>query len=107
MIKKLDGFLEKFVSFFYKIAKSSKVALQGHWKCKNSRNVQKFGVFLKKGWVFPKRNIPIFQKNDKGSDYAVEWHWISKISQISNVLVFFKKTDRFSEKNDFLKNRRT
>ena len=76
------GFSENFVNFFYKIAESSNVALQGHWKCKNSRNVQKLGVFLKKKrWVFPKRNIPIFQKIDKGSEYAVEWHWISKISQ--------------------------
>ena len=44
---------------------------------------------------------PIFQKSDKGSKFAVECDWISKFSQNVQVLVFWKKTDRISEKNLF------
>ena len=68
--KKIDWVFEKILDFF-KIARSSKVTIQGHWKSTNSQNFRKFGVFFKKKWVFPKKNL-VFQKNDKGSKFAVE-----------------------------------
>ena len=54
------------------------------------------------------QKTPIFQKIDKGSKFAVECDWISKFSQNVQVLIFSKKkTDRFSVRNEFLKNLRT
>ena len=47
----------------------------------------------------------IFQISDKGSKFAIECDWFIKFSQNVQVLVFWKKTNRFSEKNDFLQNR--
>ena len=80
-----------------------------HYKAPdNVRNLKTFKslVFFKKnGWVFPKNSIPIYQKIDKGCQYAVEWDWVSKISQNVQALVFLKqKTDRFSEKKRFSQN---
>ena len=55
--------------------------------------------------IFEKK--PVFQKSDKGSKVAEECDWTSKLSQNVQVLALLKnKTDRFSEKKDFLKNRR-
>ena len=51
------------------------------------------------------RKKPIFQKSDRGSKFAIESDWINKFSQNVQVLVFWKKTARFSEKNEFLQNR--
>ena len=48
---------------FPKIAKSSKVALQGHWKRKNSQSVPKIGVLLKKMDGFFRKEISYFSKN--------------------------------------------
>ena len=55
------------------------------------------------GFLWQKYSI--FQKNDKGSKFAVECDWNSKISQNVQVLIFSKKkTDSFSEKKTiFLK----
>ena len=59
--KTLIGFSKKCLLFF-KIAKIKKVARQGHWKCKNSQNVQKFGVFPKKMDGFFDKISLIFKK---------------------------------------------
>ena len=47
--KKIDWVFEKILGFF-RIARRSKVALQGHWKSKNSQNFRKLGVFFRK-WM--------------------------------------------------------
>ena len=77
--KKIDWVFGKILGFL-KIAKSSKVTLQGHWKSTNSQNVPKLGVFFKKWICFFEKN-PIFQKSHKGSKFAVECDWISDIFQ--------------------------
>ena len=41
------GFSKKFVDFFLKIAKGSKLALQCNWTSKNLQNVQTFGALKK------------------------------------------------------------
>ena len=60
--KNRDWYFEKILAF-PKIAKSSKVALQGHWKSKNSQNVPKTGVFPKKMDGFFRKEISYFSKN--------------------------------------------
>ena len=54
---------------------------------------------------FSEKKYPIFQKNDKGSKFAVECDWISNISQHVQKLRF-RKQDGYSEKNfEVFKNR--
>ena len=96
-------FSKKFL-LLLKIVESRKVALQGQWKCKNSQNVQKVGVFLKKVDGFFWQKSPIFQKIDEGSKFPVERDWISKNSQNVQVLSFLKKKRiGFQKETIFLK----
>ena len=78
--KKINWFFEKILEFF-KIDKSSKFALQGHWKCKNSQNVQKLILLIEKKMCFSERICDFFWKMVKGSNFTVECNWISKKSQ--------------------------
>ena len=98
--KKTDWVIEKVVDFF-KIAKSSKVTLQGHWKSKNSRNFRKVFFSSINGWMGLFEKNPIFQKTDKGSKFAVECDWISDNShhvtkkEISKTRLVIRKTSWF------------
>ena len=60
-------------------------------KVKFLRTSENWVFFSINGWVFSKKN-PISQKSDKGSDFAVKCHWLSKFSQNVQVLVFEKKS---------------
>ena len=80
------------------------MALQGHWKSENSPNIRKIGVFLKKWMDFFDKKNSISQKTDKGSKFAVESDWISKISQNVLLLIFIKKKQiGFQKETIFLK----
>ncbi len=60
-------------------------------KVKFLRTSENWVFFSINGWVFSKKN-PISQKSDKGSDFAVKCHWLSKFSQNVQVLIFEKKS---------------
>ena len=99
LTKKIDGFFEKLVNFFKNSLKVAKLHYKAPDNVRNLKTFKSLVFFKKNGWVFPKNSIPIYQKIDKGCQYAVEWDWVSKISQNVQALVFLKqKTDRFSEK---------
>ena len=100
--KNVDWLVEKILGFF-KIAKSSKVALQGHWKIKNCQNVEKLCVFLKKFMGFFDKNYLIFQKIEKGSKLALQCNWTSKNLQNDKKFAAFKKKDGFFPNKTFSK----
>ena len=98
------GISKKFL-LFLKSLKSSKVALQGHWKVRTLKTFKKLVFFFWKWMGFSETKNPIFRKIDKGSNFAVECDWISNISQHVQKL-WFRKQYGYSEKNfEVFKNR--
>ena len=90
LLKKIIGIFDKILDFF-KITKSSIVALQGHWKSIISQNVQKL-VLLNGISVFFEKKKWYSQKTAKGNKFTVECNWISKISQnVRNLASSWKK----------------
>ena len=128
------GFPKKTLKF-PKMAKAIKFAVENNWKSKISQNVQTFGTyktitgFCEKSWiyfelklaVFSKRsqNLGFFIKKDrfseklwtflrktKGSNFAVEGEWKSKVYQNVQNLFCFQKVEGVSREkflNRFVK----
>ena len=67
-------------SWFFKNAKSIKFALQGHWKFRNSQNVQKLALW-NEIYVFFGKKLWFFWIMAQGSNFTVKCNRISKISQ--------------------------
>ena len=86
---------------FWLFLKSLKVA-KLHYKATGKGRIlkafQKLVFYLKKWMGFSGKKYTIFQKIDKGSKFAVECDWNSKISQHVQKLTF-RKQDGYWEKN--------